>query len=303
MWTKLIAMALFMLPLSEAQDSGELVRLVAGFEQAGAVSASPVQKAFLDFYFSNPFTSPRGSRLGIWGDVRFGSSPQQTGAEVQSFPAAAIAQFGQIKVNQLVKSGELLAGLEYRLSGNITGRTTLHAIAAFGALMPANPQDATAIFEKPDQASSSWMQFARQFPQATGDKYQAVAFVTKGRDRFFREYYTGLRFESHYLNAPPHTVDIVIGQNEAVTGGGLHGAVVRMDAFYPLPSSKVSFIYLFASGVFKISARSAAADPLLLQSSVGRTLYDPDVFVATVPGSNRDFYRIGIGLDLLHLFR
>jgi len=310
-----------------AQDGGEFARAAAGFEQAGGASASPVQKAFIDLFVSSPFPAHYksvdpvlGPPLRIWGDVRSGSDPQQINADVKSFPSAALVDLGQININQLVRSAEFLAGVQFRVSSNLPGyaafggtgrsRTTVSLIASAGMATPFRPENAISIFEKPSESSSAWAQFAQQYPAATADQYQAIAFVTEERSRFLRQYYAGLRFESHYLDAggqtelrPPASVDISIGQNEAVTAGALHGVVLRVDAYYPLPFEKGSFVYLYATGVFNAFGPQTAQSSLLLQSSVGRTVYDTDVFVAPMPLSNRDFYRIGVGIDLVQMVK
>jgi hypothetical protein len=312
---------------TRAQDGGEFARASAGFEQAGAASASPVQKAFIDLFVSSPFPAHYrtvdpvlGPPLRIWGDVRSGSAPQQISADVKSFATDALADLGQIRINQLVRSAEFLAGLQIRILSNMSGynlsgasgrsRTTMSLIASYGMSTPFHPQDAVSIFEKPAEQSSSWAQFAQQYPGAAADQYQAIAFVAQDRSRFFRQYYGGLRFESHYLDAsgqnelrPPGSIDIVTGQNEAVTAGSLHGLVLRVDAYYPLPFQKGSFVYLYATGMFNAFGRQPPQNSLVLEPSVGRTVYDPDVFVAPMPPSNRDFYRIGVGIDFLQMIK
>jgi hypothetical protein len=58
------------------------------------------------------------------------------------------------------------------------------------------------------------------------------------------------------------------------------------------------------------------SNPLLLQPSTVcaantastaaapcRTLYDTSVFIAPVPASNRDLYRIGVGLDFVQMIK
>jgi hypothetical protein len=95
---------------------------------------------------------------------------------------------------------------------------------------------------------------------------------------------------------------------------------MRFEAFYAVPTGKTSpnFIYLFGSGQFGFG-RATATNPLLLQPSVikgtvpdsscplapsgCRSLYDSNVYIQTLPQSNRDVYRIGIGLDFVQLYQ
>jgi hypothetical protein len=332
---------------TEGNNGGEFSRIITGFEQAAAASSNPARKMFIDLYFSRPFPWPLGKpqnptndnfavfgpRTRIWGDVRLSSVPQQIAGNVATLAAQFGQKLGEVKVNELVQSAEFLAGFEVRLMSNKfnyhlfdrsgRSRTSLSAIAGYGIITPLTPRDVADIYEKPGTSSSTWAQFAREYPAAAAPGYQAIAFVTQERDRFFRQYYAGLRFQSHYFNdadqrvtRPPHQLDVVFGQNEAVTGGRLHGLVMRMDGFYALPFEKGSFIYLFATGMFKAFARPRANDPLLLRPSTlknadgtcptgatCRTLYDPEVFIAPIPTSNRDTYRIGVGIDFVQLIK
>ncbi len=117
---------------------------------------------------------------------------------------------------------------------------------------------APAIDDTP--ASSQRGEFVARFGEPPPDKTY-VGFVPLERDRFFRQYYAGIRLKSHYCdnddctqfkNSFPSIVDLGIGQNEAVTGGtfkqkGKRAWVVRIDAFYNLPFKPANFLYLYAS--------------------------------------------------------
>ena|SRR5205809_4920091 len=75
---------------------------------------------------------------------------------------------------------------------------------------------------------------------------QYIAFIPPNRDRFFRQYFTGLRFKSFYRQNEngakdkhgesfPGTLDVTAGQSELVTGGILRGLILKIEGFYPLP--------------------------------------------------------------------
>src|SRR4051794_6288796 len=79
--------------------------------------------------------------------------------------------------------------------------------------------------------------------------YGAVAplSVMAQRSGFSREYYGGVRINGD--SKTPRSLDVTIGQNEAITGGRLAGSVLRFDSFYALPGvlpgTSAGFIYLF----------------------------------------------------------
>src|SRR6185436_15624494 len=96
------------------------------------------------------------------------------------------------------------------------------------AITPLNPTRTSAqIFKIPGKDSPQRAEFVERFGEPPKDKTY-VGFVPLERDRFFRQYYLGLRLKSHYCdnlecnrfkNNFPATVDFGIGQNEAVTEG------------------------------------------------------------------------------------
>ena len=97
---------------------------------------------------------------------------------------------------------------------------------------------------------------------------------------------------------PPAIFDVMVGQDESITGGRLRGSVLRLDSFYPLPIGSGRLVYLFGSGYLGLK-RTTFRDPLLL--SRGDDAISPtskDTYVFAVPPANRDYYRIGLGFNL-----
>ena len=149
-----------------------------------------------------------------------------------------------------------------------------------------------------------------------------IAFLNKDRSRFFRKYYTGIRLKTFFFsrtkllecgtetdkqpcegvyNLFPGTVDLTVGQDESITGGMLRRPVLRIDAVYPLPFK--SGFYIFGS-LSSVIGKNISSDPLVLEPPAQtKNLSDPDVFVQTVAPPNRDIYRIGVGVDLIQLFK
>jgi hypothetical protein len=100
-----------------------------------------------------------------------------------------------------------------------------------------------------------------------------------------------------------------VGQDESITGGHLHGAVVKVEGVYPLPIKGNAFLYLF--GAFSVrTLRNQNYSPLILQpaslsglNGTGSTAV-PNVNTVVLPlqQPDRDFYRFGIGLDAMCIF-
>jgi hypothetical protein len=139
-----------------------------------------------------------------------------------------------------------------------------------------------------------------------------IAFVSPDRDRFFRQFYAGLRARTWYfdsrnddipLNRYPASLDITFGQNESITGGRLRGGVFRLEGFYPLPYEGLKFINIFGTAMMKLS-RTRITNPLILTPApAGTTVPAPNAVIVTVPQMNRDYFRIGIGIDFVSLIK
>ena len=210
-----------------------VARVMLGLEQTAAGSASPVQRAAIGLFFSEPLSA----RLSTWGDLRLSSIPVDVQSTLATLPADATKIATSLPLNQLVRSGEFLVGVSYQTVGGKSPWSSLSLIASEGAAMPLTP---------------------------TGN-------------RFYRQYYGGVRVQS---TQQKHVVDVTLGQNEAITGGRLHGMVMRVDGFYALPVTGGNFLYLFGTVTVRASPRPPAAG-------------DPGV----------DAYRVGVGVDVIQMLK
>jgi hypothetical protein len=297
---------------------GEFSRAIVGLEQSGASSAKSTQKFFMDLTLSTPLPWGKvdpffGRRARSWGSIRITSVPQQITTGVAEFAGAFAQRVGEVKVNELAQGVEFLAGGEYRLTGSgpsrfgsfggdTSTRFSLSFILGGGIITPFNPRDTLEIFKVFRDAPS--------FPSGVPEGKDFIAFVSPDRDRFFRQYYGGFRLQTHYfdyrnpdvpLKRYPATLDITYGQNEAVTGGRLRGGVIRLEGYYPLPYEGLKFINLFGTALIK-PVRTKITDPLILEAApAGTTIPANNVFLLTVPQINRDYYRVGVGIDFMSL--
>jgi hypothetical protein len=120
-------------------------------------------------------------------------------------------------------------------------------------------------------------------------------------------------------------ISVSLGRNELVTGGTFRGVVARLEAFYPLPIGKdrkdrFSSIYLFGSAQKRLS-KVHISEPFILnpvtvmtkapcpnppaQDSLAPCIILNDFVsngVTVTAPSNRDIYKIGVGVDLIRLF-
>ncbi len=312
---------------------GPLLRTIVGFEQAGVSSAQSKQNFFFDLLYDRPLglrlDPDLGAPLRGWGNLRISSVPQQINTSVAQFAAGFAQQVGNLQVNQVAQSFEFLGGIEYRLfpgppkknkrnesrrndigyaipppsDRDIREVASLNLILGGGVITPLTPQDSVQEFDVPANQPT----FFTQYPQAVGKQF--VAFTLPDRNRFFRQAYGGLRLMSHPLGDSarvrfPETLDITYGFNESITGGRIRGGVLRLEGFVPIPYASVSWIYFFGTGMFKPGGRAVITSPFLLQTAPAGTLpSDPNAVVIITPQANRDYYRIGMGIDFIDLVK
>jgi hypothetical protein len=296
-----------------------LARTIVGYDQSGAAAAKKEQSFFFDFFVSKSFPLPQkinpdfGERLKIWGDFRINSVPQTGDVSVGDFAGGGFTTaVSGLKVKDVARVFEVLGGLEYRFGGNnallpsfdrqTKQKFAFSFIASYGIVTPLDPlEKAPTVFKVFDDAEGLP-------PAAKGKEF--VAFVPVDRDRFFRQYFAGLRIQTFFFNkynVPlqrfPAQFDLSVGQNEFVTGGRLHGPVVRMESFFPLPYDKLKFLNLFATAQI-IPGKPNIGTPLVLQAAPADTVVPAaNVALVPVPQPNRDHYRIGVGIDFIPFFQ
>jgi hypothetical protein len=280
-------------------------RAIAGYHQAGASSTNPVHNAFIDFYVMRGLGSSSAvydNRVNIWGNIRLASSPRQIRVPISGLSAGIISGIKDIKANDLAQSAEFLTGLGFKLASFRQGPgrvRLLEAVAFFGA---------SGSLREP---------FSQGVIYRTKGEY--LAFVPTDRERFYRTYGGGLRistFETQQRLAPPATYMVTIGQDQLITAGRYHGPVLRLDVFYPLPiggkEGRFRSIYLFGTinlalvrptSQAPIAMERICSDPLVKEGCTGfKNFYDPDVRIIPL-GSQRDIYRLGVGIDFVNLLR
>ncbi len=247
-----------------------------------------------------------------------------TGSLVQSFDFLA-----GLEVRAFTANGSFLG-----LIPGIKQKTRFYIAGGGGAISPLTVKRENAqIFKIPVPGDSQYDLFVDRYGTPPAGK-EFVAFVPLDRDRFLRQWYAGLRLKTYYCEDPdctrfrnnfPGIFDFMVGQNEAVTGGSRkYGGVpdpldstkiigekntyvLRLDAFYPLPFQSASFIYLYGTAMMKIGGgRVKVINPLFLDPATS-PITDPKVFIPPADlqqllQPNRDYYKIGVGINLTDLF-
>ncbi len=196
-------------------------------------------------------------------------------------------------------------------------QATLSIVAGAGAVTPlsvsqSNPQvyEATPLiiqYESPVAPTLSFASSCSANPTEAPTCY--VIFVPSDRTHFYRSYDAGLRLklyandnEDHELRFPA-IFDLTVGQNEYVTGGLLHGAVLHLGGSLPIP--RIDAFYMFGAFDFGLSSAIGGGPQLQLipaPVTAGLTAASPSVYTILTTQPNRDRYELGFGIDVFHLF-
>lgn len=310
----------------EDHPSSLLARAVVGYQQAGAASTSFEQNYFFDLFISQslPFRQKVDPHFGeawrTWGAIRAISAPQSGNVTIGDLSTNFVTKVKELKANEAARVFDYLGGVEFRLpfsrnlsrlpsfDGQTKQKFTLSLIADGGFVTPTNPNDAQQkSYNITDEFRARFKAEAKGSELLTGNELDGkdyVAFVPTDRDRFFRQYYAGIRMQTFFFNRHdvplqrfPVQLDLQYGINEYVTGGRARGGVFRLDGYFPLPYDKLNFINLFGTAIFR-PVRSKIEKTIILEEVDGKFF---DGKTATLPVSqfNRDYYRVGVGIDFV----
>jgi hypothetical protein len=158
----------------------------------------------------------------------------------------------------------------------------------------------------------------------SGTQIQDIAFSPEDRNSFLLKYAVGLRIVNRWLDdskqdvcgtdataggKKPSTctrtvVDLTFGQDEAVTGGKFGAMVFKADAIFPVSNSG---IYFFGSSSIRFEANKTLSPLILLPATIVTTspsvpaniiVPSASTWVLPLTQPDRDFYRVGIGMNL-----
>jgi hypothetical protein len=328
-------------PRAEAKVKKTAVtRMTIGLEQSASAAKDISSRFVADFGISAPFGQNHlvktheqgctkvqkidiGPRSQVWGRIRLTSQPQEVNAALGAvdIPASVL----QLKTNQTVQGLEYIFGYEYRLwnggclpSGvpKAFGWFSLSAIAGGGATTPLVRTSEIAVFkfDAATRAQELPAEFdeAKQAAAAENSKIEFVALVPPDRRTLYFQYWAGLRFKTDLLDAVkghrvafPGVIDFTVGKNEAITGGTLKDRwVAKVDGFYPIPIAASKSFYLFGSTTLQIDHRRTGDEPSpLLHPVTDKSPPADDIFILNSAADARDIWKIGVGVDLIQLFK
>ncbi len=137
-----------------------------------------------------------------------------------------------------------------------------------------------------------------------------VSFTNQDRTNFYPKYGAGFRltrvFNASGPNSKPYagSLDLTIGQDQSNSGGRWWGPVMRADGVWPIALGSSSLLYVFGSAAMR-TANNKTYPPIILTTPASGSspmVPGPDVTVLALQVPARDFYRIGLGLNLLDIF-
>ena len=156
---------------------------------------------------------------------------------------------------------------------------------------------------------------------STPTAVSTLVYAAPGQPNFFPKYFAGLSIVNRFAGATGLKVcdesnpcergyvDFTLGQNASVSGGTLKHLVAGVDSIYPLPVPSLNFIYLFGSTSVRLHNLPPGQSPLILTasptsgSSTPPASPNPAVLVLPLTQPDRDFYRIGAGINLNDIFK
>lgn len=280
-------------PSDEDIDSDVHVKAVAGVQQSQESSSQRVGKFYVDLGLDIPFVFHKGIRYFLEGHLS--SVPQQFAFTLAA--ADSSTGFGQqaenLKVDNLVQSVDFLTGFYWPFWQTASGRISAGPMIEAGITTPISPSEFTSDILVTNDAAKK--EFGVTQP------YFAVS--TLDRERFFFQYYYGLRLTWRYRDTDswvqPLTIDNTFGGNAAFTGGCLCGPPVwHVNVYIPLP--KLTFVNVFGGLIVSEKSGSSSVPNFYQTAPAGTALTDADVQIVA-PAVNRDYYRLGVGMDIVHL--
>jgi hypothetical protein len=300
--------------------SPAVVILIGGAEYSGYSAQSQTTNGFISMFYRGPVAH----KFSGWGRIRLTSAPQEATngvASVISNPSG-LTTYNYSNVGQVL---DYVFGPQYELGKHWS------VIMGLGAITPLSSQNAPLTFVAPAPGTVECTELVSRFSVANGYNpalalntaanpttclaggYTDVAFANQDRSNFFLKYGAGLRttypwtFGCSGASGSSCTtayaaLDASLGQDASVTGGYLRGVVFKLDGILPIPTGSASWLYLFGSSYVRLQSNQNLP-PLLLQSpATAVTVPSSTVIVLPLRQPNRDYYRIGVGLNINQLW-
>ncbi len=305
-------------------DCNEEFQMIGGVEQSGLSSLNQDTGGFLSVFTRAP-VNDLNTRL--WLRARILSSPRQSTDNVFSVFSDPTGQLQKIDFTKVGAAIDYVFGVDYQPPFLTTedGRYSASFIASAGATTPFSSQDVVLRFSIPPGGTRDCSTFLSKYPQLTpgtgancvAPPTQFIALSNQDRSNFLLKWGIGLRTVTRFCRTKKENssdcadddanergiVDLTVGQDQAITGGIARHLVFKLDGVHPLPIGDAKILYLFGSVAMRFS-HNVNQDPLILTPADASQAVVPSAATALLPlhQSDRDFYRIGVGLNLTYIF-
>jgi hypothetical protein len=220
---------------------------------------------------------------------------------------------------------------------------TLNLIGAYGATTPTTPRDSAQVFKLPENPDSledlNRLKNKFNLGDLEGKKY--ISFVKPERSKFYRQYYLGFRIKSYRKPKPitrqingnivrsevetqfPSIFEVSMGRNDFIVDRELmlesfdgkvidpedkrKWKVLRMSGLIPIKIKSIKF-YIFGTAMIHFIRNKndtpLITEPIILEPALDRTVYpNTETVQATITNEYRDYYRIGVGVDLMGVLK
>ncbi len=307
---------------TSATNNKAVAVLIGGVEYAGYSAQSQTTNAFLNIFYQGPTS---WKHLAGWGRMRLTSTPQKATNGVVSVISNPTG-LTTTDYSNVGQAFDYVAGPSVKLAAG------WNFVAGFGATTPLSSQNAPITFVAPAFGSNECTELVNRFSAANGYSpalslntspnpttclaggYTDIAFSNEDRSSFLLKYGAGFRTtynwkfgdckdKSNSSGCSAYSaLDIGFGQDASVTGGKLSGWVFKLDGVMPIPTGNSSLLYLFGSSYIRLR-RNQTLPPLLLQTP-NPPIAVPSATVIVLPlrQPNRDYYRLGVGLNISQLW-
>ena len=309
-------------------SNGIVATIVGGVEQSGYSSLSNNTGGFLSAFFRSgyvPLSQKLPLGLAAWGRVRLLSAPQPGTVGIASIltnPTGAITTQTFSSIGTAV---DYVVGPELKLKewdfGSAISMVSL--ITGVGATTPLSSNSVTVSYAVPPPNTADCEQLIKTYGPNTGNvpylfknpnqtsciwnpvsgaPYSFISFANQNRSNFLFKWGVGGRLTHVYPakdKDPSYagSLDVSVGQDSSVTGGKVSGWVFKLDGVYPIPFTG-SLLYVFGSAAMRFTHNQYYAPLILANATNAPVPPSTQVAVLSLQQPNRDFYRLGFGLNI-----
>jgi len=301
--------------------------LIGGVEYAGYSAQSQTTNAFLNIYYRGPATKgwifPKG--ISGWARIRLTGAPQQATNGVVS----VVSDPTGLTTHDYSTVGQ---ALDYVFGPSVGIAKNWWFVAGIGAITPFSSQNTPVTFVTPAAGTAECTELVSRFSATNGYNpalalntaanattclkggYTDIAFANQDRSSFLLKYGAGFRTSYPFkmgqcssssgskCSTASAVLDATVGQDASVTGGQLHRFVFKLDGLLPIPTGSSSWLYLFGSSYLRLEANSNLPPLLLASPPSPVTVPSASVIVLPLRQPNRDYYRLGVGLNINQLW-